>query len=428
MIKQHEKLLKDFLFFFFALFVFGSTFSIALAQIALGVSLVLFLVFVYTTKYQPIIENLRLFYIFIGAYIFWMFLAGLFGDTPFKSILIMKEEWLFCIIPIGIYLMNRESYRQKLVVVFAAGVGLFALYGLLQFFTGVHWFKSVAPNPGPELFYVIKGNFPSPMTFGNYFGTAAGFFAGVLAIGWMEMSKPLRWFYWAACALAVAATLGSYNRGAILGLFVALALLGILFNKKKVLIGTGIAFLIGAAVVVNSPEAKYRLSAHLAKELNPQYEGGRVFIWNNALKIVSENPVFGVGQGNFRYEYEKLLPVDVEGIRKHVHAHNDFFNIAAIAGIPAALFFVGMWVTALSHFWRGFRQKKRFVGRRRHFVGALIGSTVFLVSSLTEATFADEEVRQMLMFIWAVGLWQWFEEKSTQDSAEPTPVSGGKTS
>jgi len=28
----------------------------------------------------------------------------------------------------------------------------------------------------------------------------------------------------------------------------------------------------------------------------------------------------------------------------------------------------------------------------------------FVITSLTEATFADEEVREMLMFIWAVGL------------------------
>ncbi len=427
MLKQYEKLLKDFLFFSFALFVFGSTFSIALAQIALGISLALFLILVYNTRYQPFVENLKLFYIFIGGYIAWMFLACLFGDTPVKSMFILKEEWLFCIVPVGIYVMSKEAYRQKLVVVFAAGVGLFALYGLVQFFTGVHWFKTVTPNPGPEFGYVIKGNFPSPMTFGNYFGTAAAFFAGVLAVGWSELSKPTRWLYWFACAIAVAATLGSYNRGAILGLFVAFALLGILFKKKNILIGTLIVFLMAAAVVINSPEVKHRLASHVAKELNPQYEGGRVYIWNNALKIAVENPVFGVGQGNFRWEYEKLLPVDVEGIRKHVHAHNDFINILAIAGIPALLFFAGMWVTALSHFWRGWRQKKRFVGRRRHFIGALIGSIVFLVSSLTEATFADEEVRQMLMFIWAVGLWQWFEDEKP-NSVEPAAAGRGKTS
>ena len=178
MLYQQKKLLNDLLFGFFTLFIFGSTFSIALAQVALGISLILFIIIATNIRYNPFVRELRWFYAFMGLYILWMFISSLLGDTPLASVKIMKEEWLFCAVPIGIYVLYKEDFRKRLIAAFAIGTGLFALYGLLQFLTGVHWFKSVAPNPGPEFGFVIKGNFPSPMTFGNYFAAAGGFFAG----------------------------------------------------------------------------------------------------------------------------------------------------------------------------------------------------------------------------------------------------------
>ncbi len=402
MLRQQKKLLNDLLFGSFALFLFGSTFSIALAQVALGLSLVLFLIVAIGTRHNPFVAELKWFYIFTGLYIVWMFIASLMGDTPVKSILIMKEEWLFCAVPIGIYLMAKDGYRQKLLSVFAIGVGIFTLYGLLQFFTGVHWTKPVAPNPGPEFGYVIKGNFPSPMTFGNFFGTAGAFFAGYLLARWTTIETKHRLLYGGAALVALLATLGSYNRGAIIGLFVGFITLGLLLRNRKMLLGLAGAVVIVIVLIAVFPSPRERLSRHIDKELDPTYEGGRVFIWNNSLKIAADNPVFGVGQGNFRYEYLKLLRPDIPDIRKRVHAHNDFINIAAVSGVPGMLFFAGIWIAVFCYVRRQMKTAKNGVSPL--LVAALTGSVVFLVSSLTESTFADEEVRQMLMFIWAVGL------------------------
>jgi len=41
-----------------------------------------------------------------------------------------------------------------------------------------------------------------------------------------------------------------------------------------------------------------------------------------------------------------------------------------------------------------------------------------MVSSLTEATFADEEVRQLMMFIWAAGLSVWYNEPASSEEDE----------
>jgi len=121
--------------------------------------------------------------------------------------------------------------------------------------------------------------------------------------------------------------------------------------------------------------------------------------------VIQENPIFGVGQGNFKAAYSSHLRVDIPEKRKHVHAHNDLLNVAAISGVPGAVFFLGMWLAALGYFWKGWRMRRKAEPDGTLALAALVGSVVFFVTSLFEATFADEEVRQMLMFIWAAGLW-----------------------
>ncbi|UCG61814.1 MAG: O-antigen ligase family protein [Candidatus Zixiibacteriota bacterium] len=424
MLYQQQKLLNDLLFGSFALFIFGSTFSIALAQVALGLSLILFIIVAIGTRYNPFVAELKWFYIFTGLYIVWMFIASLLGDTPVESLLIMKEEWLFSAIPIGIYLMSRDNYRRTLLTAFAVGIGVFTLYGLLQFFTGVHWTKPVPPNPGREFGYVIKGNFPSPMTFGNFFGTAGAFFAGYVLGQWSKLDNTSKVLYGGAALTAILGTIGSYNRGAIVGLFVGFVVLSLLLRNRKILLGTGAIVALVVVLVIIFPGPRQRLSEHFELQLSPAYEGGRVFIWNNSLKIVAEHPVFGVGQGNFRYEYLKLLRPDIPDRRKRVHAHNDFINVATIAGVPGMLFFAGIWIAVFCYVRRQIKTAENRASPL--LVAALTGSVVFLVSSLTESTFADEEVRQMLMFIWATGLFAMYPRLGNSAGTSEQP--GSKSS
>jgi O-antigen ligase len=404
MIYQHKKLLNDLLFFFFALFVFGSTFSIAMAQVSLGLALITFIVAAIYLRYNPFVWELRWFYVFVGLYILWMIISALKGRTPLASIKILKEEWLFCAVPIGIYLLGQDNYRRYLVRIFAIGVGLFSLYGLIQMFTGVHWFKSVGPDPGPEFGYYVRGNFPSPMTFGNYFGTAAGFFAGYVVARWRQLDISGRTIFGMLAVIAILSTIGSYNRGALLGLLAAFVVLAVSLRRWKLLAAGLTVLVVALAAIASSATIRDRLHSNLRETLDPQYEGGRIFIWTNSARIITSNPVFGVGQGNFRDVYAENLRKDIPDFRKQVHAHNDFINIAAIGGLPAALFFIGIWVLLFGYMRRIWRSSSHTPGLKPLLAAAMTGATVFVVTSLTEATFADEEVRQMLMFVWAVGL------------------------
>ncbi len=417
-----RKYLETALFLFFALFIFGSTFSIALAQISLGVSLVLFLVLAAVRRYNPFVAPLKWFYLFVALYVFWMLLSALVGPTPLKSILITKEEWLFCAIPIGIFLFGKRQYRQKLAGALAVGVIIVSIYGIIQHFTGIHPFSTTPPKAAPDFGYLVRGNFSHSLTFGNYCGTATLFLTGLALAGHSQHSMRTRLILTSSSLLGMIATVLSYGRGAIAGLAIGLVLLGLLIGRKYLvysLVTIAVAFI---AILIIMPGLAGRFSGKTEMDLGGVYEGGRVFIWKNSLKVIQQAPVFGVGQGNFKAVYSSHLRADISEKRKHAHAHNDLLNVAAISGVPGAVFFLGIWLAAFGYFWKGWRIRRKGGPDGNFGLAALVGSIVFFVTSLFEATFADEEVRQMLMFIWAAGLWSWYKDP---DRGESTAIKSG---
>jgi O-antigen ligase/uncharacterized protein YueI len=69
--------------------------------------------------------------------------------------------------------------------------------------------------------------------------------------------------------------------------------------------------------------------------------------WENAIKIAGENPVFGVGLGNWKIEsqpYEKEIS---NNLTLSDHPHNDFLEIAAESGFLNLLVYLSIFIFAL---------------------------------------------------------------------------------
>ena len=86
------------------------------------------------------------------------------------------------------------------------------------------------------------------------------------------------------------------------------------------------------------------------------------------------------------------------------HSHNDLIDMAAVAGLPGMIFFISIWAAVFLNLWRGVKNSSRSQYGYILPMAAILASVTFLVSGLPEATFADEEVRQLLMLIWGIGL------------------------
>ena len=85
-------------------------------------------------------------------------------------------------------------------------------------------------------------------------------------------------------------------------------------------------------------------------------------------------------------------------------------DLGSGAGIPGLVFYLFIWGAVIRYRWKAYRHKGFSDQSRSLALAALLASVTFFTSSVTDATFADEEVRQLLMFFWAAGLAVWYKE------------------
>jgi O-antigen ligase len=414
--------LTGILFLLFSLFVFSSTFSIALSQISFGLSLLLFLVMV--ARHEAVALNGRLnwFYLSVALYVGWMLLAAVVGGKFFHSLNSMREEWLFAIIPVGIFLIHKgDRNADRLVTVLAVSQIMIALYALGLYITKVYINPEFTIPLTSDQVVRIRGNFSHPLTFGNYTGTSALFMFGYSLFAHQRLAAWMRRLIFSGGVAAMLCTLMSNGRGPILSVLIGLVIMLFFLRRRKLLIGIALLLALGvASLLTETVRARFAAGDRtgIERHVGMYWQGSRRFIWTHALKIIGENPIMGVGPGNFKEAYQEAVEGDLHPMHRYGHAHNDLLNVSAQAGIIGGTIFALMWLSALLYFWVSYRRAGPGTEERCRSVAALLGSILFLGTSVTEATFVDEEVRALLMFIWAVGLSAWYKrtEKETDSS------------
>lgn len=148
---------------------------------------------------------------------------------------------------------------------------------------------------------------------------------------------------------------------------------------------------------------------------------GRLYIWNQSWQITLNDPITGVGPGNFVPAYSAHLPDDAAPYHYMGHAHNDYLNLSAQTGIPGLLLYLTVWGVIIARLWRRSRDDSAPAENRALANAALLASLVFCTASMTEAAFADEELRQLITALWALGLSEGGHpvSHSRADSLEP---------
>jgi O-antigen ligase len=389
-------------FVFFLLFVFCSTFSIAASQFTLAISIVLTVIAAIRERFNPFAGKLLWLGISIAGHIAWLIVVCLFQDEPFYSLGHIREEWLFFIVPVGIYWMRDRRNVDRVVTALATGVILVGVGGLLLHLFGMDYnfstgLTEIGDRPAP-----FHGNFAHTLTFGNYMAVAALLLFGY---GWLAGTKSRRVtsLVLVGGVIAIVGVLMAGSRGPILATCLGLALLALFSHRRGRWLGIA-GMLVVVLAVLFSPTLKERFSTQLSTEMSIDNPRSRIHIFSNTLEIIADNPMMGVGPGNFPAAYSQRLDPETPEIRHYTHAHNDLLQVTARSGLPGLVLFSLIWYGVIRRFWVDRRDRAHPEGARGLVDAALIGSLVFLVASFTEATFADEEVRAILMLVWAVGL------------------------
>jgi O-antigen ligase len=197
-----------------------------------------------------------------------------------------------------------------------------------------------------------------------------------------DLSKPILWL--GASVLVFAAIVFSRSRMGLLSACASLVVvLGLNALQRRTvhvaLTATFLALSFSFAAWIGLRPALNRFE-NVAQELSGQEET-RLSIWPGAVRLIRERPLLGSGLGVFPIAYTEVQSTFLTKFMNH--AHNDYLEIAADLGIPAAVVLFGSIVFVLL---RGVRTFLRAASRfERDISLACVGSiAAILLHSLTD--------------------------------------------
>lgn len=241
---------------------------------------------------------------------------------------------------------KRLSILSKAITYVGAVV---ALYGVMQYMEADIFRWATLPFEERRSF----------STFGNP-DLLGGFLVILVPIALAEFFRAKDWkgnlLMGGSLFLILLCLLTAFTRGSWLGAAFALAFFAIVAGKaffsnpRKLL--TVLAAFIGIFVVMAAYSATTGHEVmNLVKRIQSITQitegsaGSRIEIWKAGLKMVEEDPVFGLGPDTFRLgseRYETFLYVQMnQGRSVADNAHNYVVQLASGVGIPATLLFLG---------------------------------------------------------------------------------------
>jgi O-antigen ligase len=146
--------------------------------------------------------------------------------------------------------------------------------------------------------------------------------------------------YLCAAGVFVAGAVTSLSRGGFIGL-VAVGLFCWLNSPKKVLSSVVIALMV-AVLYLTAPATYWDEMATIQKQNTQEGTGGeRWYSWKCGWRMFLDNPIIGVGQGNFPWNFERYEPP--EGYEGRLHggreAHSIYFTLIPELGVVGTILF-----------------------------------------------------------------------------------------
>jgi O-antigen ligase len=189
-----------------------------------------------------------------------------------------------------------------------------------------------------------------------------------------------------AAVLIVLVVLASGSRGGILGLAAGAVVFTLGMKGSRRFVALGILAATTAVIWAYSPGFKDRMSTltDLENDYNTTDEFGRKAVWKRGRQYIRENPIIGVGAGNFPIAEGNHFGVLYSGTRgaKWSNAHNAYVQVFAELGIIGGCIFIGILLAGIRsslRLWRGVRLR---TGGWLHMPELLAGLCAFMVSAV----------------------------------------------
>lgn len=243
------------------------------------------------------------------------------GPPPLAYATLWRAVLGFFVVAHGLRLLPREA-PLKLVYCACAGLALSSLVGLVQYRTGVDLVylshlrstPALVDAPGVPGRFGAMGFFTSRLTFGHGATVLAAFLLGALAAG--AVPRRRIWIAAGAAVLGLAAVAATFDRAAWLATGAAAALITIGSPSR-----VRRALLPALALMLLLASLHGGIRERFGSSFSAGANSDRVFLWTQAMRIIGDHPLRGVGFGNYprvcgRY-YDQVDPAF--GMRTWAH-------------------------------------------------------------------------------------------------------------
>jgi putative inorganic carbon (HCO3(-)) transporter len=333
-------------------------------------------------------------------YLAAIFIAALFTQNRIHSIISIKDEWLYLFFFLMVNNIEEKGFAKKLINIIIVISALVALYAIWQHYTGYDYYHGRILDPISDTGkFRSVGNFSIPLTYGFY-AMVVSLLSFSLAFS--EEDKTKRIFYFACSFLCVTGNLFSGTRGTQIAQIFGFVIFFIFSSYKVKKQGIPVVLVYFILMFFIDSDIFVRMDRITQAEDIASMDI-RTVIWSTSFRIFLDHPIAGIGFGSFKHFYEFYLEVPSKIFG---HAHNDFLNVAANAGIIGLIPFVWLWIAI----WRNLKKKFKecFASDQTEdkypqsiLKAGLVVASAYLVAALFQCYYFDAIDFMILFFVLA---------------------------
>ena len=342
----------------------------------------------------------------LGYSIVTMFSALMMLESVDDQLVALRElKWVLYFFAFA-YFFERyftEAWGRYLPAL-ASLIALMGAFSVAQFLYGLEYPRSESVLEKWGDYFRVTGLFNVPQSFAGNLGVALFTLLGVTLAQVNSSGLPtarLTMYRVVAVTLGALGLLLSLTRAA----WLASVLVGVIaLGRARKMWGVALLLAVVALAGLGSVSETIigdRFSGDIDR--NERSILHREALWEANWEIVRDYPWLGIGPWQKVRElpayYERTQPADASYIG---HAHNNVLQVLASQGIFAALFYLGFSAYFL---WAAYTLSRRGAAHslvRGLALGSLYAQIYFHLLGLVDSPFFDQEVKNMIVFIWAL--------------------------
>ncbi|MBN1569914.1 MAG: O-antigen ligase family protein [Acidobacteria bacterium] len=348
------------------------------------------------------------------AFAVWNIIAALASSNILLGLTITKKFFLFLLVllvPLIVRGEGRLTWIYKAVIAVAV---LSSLGGLLQF----------AADPHRDLLHRITGFMSQWMTYSGLLMLALILLVAFALCNGLRNHK---WVLFAAIPIGLALII-SQTRNAWMGTVAGIGVL-ILLRKPRAIA----ALLATIAVLYFASPASIQQRLLSGLDIQDSTTRTRIECFWTSARMIQDNPWFGVGPKNVKYEALKYRREHEFPDWVYQHMHNNILQVAAETGIIGLILWLWFMLRLAYDALRCYRSANARVrmGEEESTREALTAScaaigawVALMIAGMTEYNFGDSEVLTLFLFITCAPYA--FMQKRSSVPGSPFPVFSSK--